>query len=62
MTNLTNNSFILWYVYYSPLQVSSNVLLIIRRSYCINAGSGIFTRKTSEWSKITKIQLQQIVF
>jgi hypothetical protein len=25
----------------SPLHVSSNVVLIIRRSYCINAASGI---------------------
>ena len=49
----------------SPLHVSSNVVLIIRRSNFINTASGIVTLKTSEWSKITKIQFaakQQIVF
>jgi hypothetical protein len=43
MTNLTHNSFILYYVYYSPLQVSSNVVLIIRGSHCINTASGLVT-------------------
>jgi len=27
--------------YYNPLHVSSNIVLIIRRSYCINTASGI---------------------
>ena len=31
------------YVYYSPLHVSSNVVLIIRRSNCINTVSAIVT-------------------
>ena len=31
------------YVYYSPLHVSSNIVLIIRRSNCINTASGIVT-------------------
>ena len=43
MTNMTHNSFILKYVYYSPLHVSSNVVLIIRRSNCINTASGMVT-------------------
>jgi len=34
---------ILKYVYYSPLHVSSNVELIIRRSSCINITSGMVT-------------------
>ena len=38
MTNLTHN-----YVYYSPLHVSSNVVLIIRRSNCVNTAFGIVT-------------------
>ena len=42
MTNLTNNSFVL-YLYYSILHVSSNVVLIIRRSDYINTASGIVT-------------------
>jgi len=43
MTNVTHNSFILQYVYYSPLHVWSNVVLIIRRSNCTDAASGIVT-------------------
>ena len=43
MTDLTHNSFISQYVYYSPLRISSNVVLIIRRSNCINTASGIIT-------------------
>jgi len=35
--------FFLWYVYFSPLHVSSNIVLIIRRSNSINAASGIVT-------------------
>ena len=42
MTNLTHNYFILQYVYYSPLHVSSNVVLIVR-SNCTNTASGIVT-------------------
>ena len=47
MTNLTQNNFILKYVYYSPLHVSSNVVLIIRRSNFTNTTSGIVT--LSKW-------------
>ena len=43
MTNLMPNSFILQHVYYRPLHVSSNVVLIIRRSDCINIAFGIVT-------------------
>jgi len=35
------------YSYYDPLHVSSNILLILRRSNCINTESGIVTLKTS---------------
>ena len=52
MTNLTHNCFILYYVYYSPLNVSSNVELIMRRSNCTNTAFGIVTLKMSEWPKI----------
>ena len=45
--NLTHNYFILQYVYYSPLHVSSNVVLINRRSNVINTASGIVT--LSKW-------------
>ena len=40
MTNLMHNSFILLYFYYSPLHVSSNVVLIMRSNF-INTASGI---------------------
>ena len=43
MTNLKHNCFILQYVCYNPLHVSSNVVLIIRRSSCTNTASGIVT-------------------
>jgi len=43
MTNLTHNSFILQYFYYSPVHVSSNVVLIIRRSNYINTAIGMVT-------------------
>ena len=44
LTNLTHNSFILYYnTFIRPLHVSSNVVLIIRRSNCINTTSGIVT-------------------
>ena len=43
MTNLIHTCFILQYVYYDPLHVSSNVVLIIRRLNCIDAASGIVT-------------------
>ena len=35
------------YIYYNPLDVSSNILLILRRSNCINTASGIVT--VSKW-------------
>jgi len=35
------------YIYYSPLHVSSNILLILRRSNCTNTASGIVT--VSKW-------------
>ena len=41
MTKLIHACFILQYVYYKPLYVSSNVVLIIRRLNCIDAASGI---------------------
>jgi len=31
------------YIYYNPVHVSSNILLILRRSSCINTASGIVT-------------------
>jgi len=34
------------YIYYKPLHVSSNILLIFRRSNCINTASGIVTLST----------------
>jgi hypothetical protein len=40
MTNLTRNSFFL-YVYFNPLHVSSNLVLIIAAVKCINTTSGI---------------------
>jgi hypothetical protein len=40
MTNLTHSSFFL-HVYFNPLHVSSNLVLIIRRINCINTTSGI---------------------
>ena len=43
MTNLTHNYFILLYVYYSRLDVSNNVVPIIRRSNFTNTASGIVT-------------------
>jgi hypothetical protein len=57
MTNLMHN--FLKFVYYNPLHVhvSSNILLMFRRSNCVNRASGIVTLKTSELSKITIIQL-----
>ena len=45
MNNLTQNYFILYYVYYSPLHVSSNVVLIIRRSNFFNTASVIVTAR-----------------
>ena len=58
MTNLTHNSFILQYVYYSPLHVSSNVVLIIRRTNCINTASGIVT--LCKW--LSGMQVEQELF
>ena len=43
MTNLTHNCLVLWFVYYSPLHVSSNVVLIIRSSNFINTASDMVT-------------------
>jgi hypothetical protein len=37
---LTHNSFFL-YVYFNPLYVSSNLVLIIRRINCVNTTSGL---------------------
>jgi hypothetical protein len=42
-TNLMHNIFVLLYVYYIPLHVSSSNMLIIRRLNCINTASGIVT-------------------
>ena len=47
-----------------PLHVSSTTVLITRRLKLHYTASGIATLKTSEWSKITKIQFykyEQIV-
>jgi len=41
MTNLMHNYVILNVYYYKPLHVSSNTVLIIRRSNCINTAYGI---------------------
>ena len=41
MTNLMHNYVIEDVYYYNPLHVSSNSVLIIRRSNCINTASGI---------------------
>jgi hypothetical protein len=38
-TNLTHNIFVLQYVYYIPLHVSSSNMLIIRRLNCIDTAS-----------------------
>ena len=37
----TNSLF--WYIYYTPLHVSSTIMLIFRRSNCISTSSGIVT-------------------
>ena len=42
MTNLTHSCFTL-YVYYGPLHVSINVVLIIRRLKFISTASGMVT-------------------
>ena len=49
MTTLKHKFFDLYfqYIYYNPLHVSSNILLILRRSNCINTASGIVT--VSKW-------------
>jgi hypothetical protein len=49
MTNLTHNSFFL-YVYFNPLHVSSNLVLIIRRINCINTTSAICHLKATYFS------------
>ena len=58
MTNLTHNFFILQDVYYSPLHVSSNVVLIIRRSNFINTAPGIVS--LSKWP--TDMQVARELF
>ena len=45
ISNLTHNTFSLKYVYYIPLHVSSNIMLIIRRLNCINRTSSIYDRR-----------------
>jgi len=45
MTKLMHKFF--KYIYYNPPHVSSNILLILRRSNCINTASGIVT--LSKW-------------
>jgi len=42
---MTNLMYKFLYIYYNPLHVhvSSNILLILRRSDCINTASGIVT-------------------
>jgi hypothetical protein len=59
ITNLMHNSFILYiYIYilhYNPRHVSSNNMLILRRSNRIVTAPGIVTLKISEWSYITKM-------
>jgi len=41
MTNLMHNYVMEYVYYYNPLHVSSNSVLIVRRSNCINTASGI---------------------
>ena len=53
--NQLDAQFLPWYVCLNPLHVSSNYVLILRRTNCMNTTSGIITLKISEWSKITKI-------
>ena len=53
-TNLKNNYFILYYVYYSPLHASSNIVLIIRRSNCTNTESGIVT--LCKWPPVHRLR------
>ena len=45
------------YVYYSPLHVSSNVVLIIRRSNCINTASAIVT--LCKWPSGAQVERDQ---
>ena len=42
------------YIYYNPLHVSSNILLIFRRSDCINTASGIVT--LSKWPSGAQVE------
>jgi hypothetical protein len=59
MTNLINK-FLLYVLRYSPphVHVSSNILLILRRSNCINAASGIVT--LSKWP--FSVQVEKEIF
>jgi len=54
MTNLMQKIF--KYIYYSPLHVyvSSNILLILSRSNCINTASGIVT--VSKWPSGSQVE------
>jgi len=42
------------YIYYNPLHVSSNILLILRKSNCINTASGIVT--LSKWPSGAQVE------
>jgi len=59
---LTHNYFILQYVYYSPLHVSSNVVFIIRRSNCTHTESGIVTLRKVSGLKLLKYNFLCIVW
>jgi hypothetical protein len=45
------------YLYYNPLHVSSNILLFLKRSNCINTASGIVT--LSKWPSGAQIEKEQ---
>jgi hypothetical protein len=54
MTNLIHNCFILQYVYYDPLHVSSINMLIIRKLNWIDAASGIVA--LSKWPSSGQVE------
>jgi len=49
------------YIYYKPLHVnvSSNILLILRRSNCINTASGIVT--VSKWPSGAQVEKELLL-
>ena len=57
MTNLMHNYVVLNIYYYNPLHVSSNTVLIIRRSNCINTASCIVVSVSVQVKKELKLLL-----